>query len=700
MLRWHERLTAKITGIGLIFFTILVVSILWQYNNLKNYFVDSYRKEAAMIAESINTSIQAMMLNFDLGGNGALVKHFVEQINNARGGATVRLVHSEAVNIEYGVQEEELPENEIEVAALNDGKARSLEDPQYFTHIMPIKSVKECGKCHSLPNNSGEAVPPGYTLGLAVVKIPTSLMKERLNILLYESVKSVLVIGALVLFLGFFSRRYIAKPLDKMLKAIQKVTHGELSGRVAISQRDEIGMLAENFNTMADQMERSFNRLENWNVDLAKEVSRQTQEIRGMRDHFQSIIDSTQRVIYTTDNNLVIDSVNAEWDILAKKYRMGLRRDDLIGKNLLDFFAEEEREKYRDICRSIISRGKEAKDDMYRTEFNINLNGARKHFGLTISPLMGSDNTTDGLVFVSYDISERKIAEEMLRVEKNKLDAIMDGMGAAVNIIDGDHRIQYMNKIMERLFGASAIGQKCYEVVAGREQPCEECMAQVSDSTVSMEVSGGNGRVYLSTHSPIINTDGERSIIEVHKDITHLKEMEDKLRKLTITDNLTGLYNKRYFTQKLADEMVRAQRQKTCLTLLFLDIDGFKRYNDLYGHIKGDLCLAQLGRIIRDSIRAHVDRGFRYGGEEFTVILPGADKNLGMNIAERIKTTFGSTKFMPTLNGDTMEVFKTVSVGVAMYNGGEEDTDTLIEKADYAMYRAKRHGGDKVEMAH
>ncbi|MGK7344432.1 MAG: diguanylate cyclase [Candidatus Nitrospinota bacterium M3_3B_026] len=700
MLRWYERLTAKIIGIGLVFFILLALSLAWQYKNLKAYFTASYKKEAAMIADSINTSIQTLMLNFDLGGDGTLVMRFIEEINKARGGAVVRLVHSDAVNAEYGVQEDELPENEREVAVLADGRPRSFEDAGYFNYIMPIKAIEGCERCHFLPDESGEPVPIGYTLGLAVVKIPTALMKEQLNTLLYESVKSMGVIGSLLLVLGFFSHRYIASPLNRMLRVIQEVTRGELGERVEdVNQRDEIGTLAANFNIMADQMERSFNRLENWNVDLAREVSRQTDEIRAMRDHYQSIIDSTQRVIYTTGRDLVIDSVNSEWDDIAEKYGLKLKREDLIGANLLDFFSGEEKERYRRICESILNRGDYELGDIYRTEFDIEVSGERKYFGLTISPLRGQGGALEGLVFVAYDISQRKIAEEMLRVEKKKLDAIMDGMGAAVNMIDENFRIIYMNRIMEDTFGAAALGRRCHEVIAGRREKCPGCQAMNAEGTTNTEVRSVNGRTYLSTISPIINLDNTRSAIEVHKDITYLKEMEGKLRKLTITDNLTGLYNKRYFMDKLADEMIRAQRQKTRLTLLFADIDGFKSYNDVYGHIEGDLCLASLGKIIRDSIRAHVDRGFRYGGEEFTMILPGADEELGVQIAERIRRSFAATKFTPSLDGEKVEVYKTLSVGVAVYDGEEEDPDGLIEKADYAMYRAKREGGDKVVAA-
>ena len=102
-----------------------------------------------------------------------------------------------------------------------------------------------------------------------------------------------------------------------------------------------------------------------------------------------------------------------------------------------------------------------------------------------------------------------------------------------------------------------------------------------------------------------------------------------ELEKLTITDDLTGLFNRRYFYRKLDEEMVRAKRQNGKLSLILLDLDNFKGYNDTFGHLEGDMALKEAGRIILSSIREKFDSGCRYGGDEFAVILPGAHIKTG-----------------------------------------------------------------------
>jgi PleD family two-component response regulator len=98
------------------------------------------------------------------------------------------------------------------------------------------------------------------------------------------------------------------------------------------------------------------------------------------------------------------------------------------------------------------------------------------------------------------------------------------------------------------------------------------------------------------------------------------ERLEEEVRRLSITDDLTGLYNYRQFYKTLESELARLKRQKTSLSLLMFDLDNFKRYNDRYGHLEGDKVLRKIGEIINRSIRSNVDSGYRYGGDEFAVL--------------------------------------------------------------------------------
>ncbi|MBW1802905.1 MAG: GGDEF domain-containing protein, partial [Deltaproteobacteria bacterium] len=139
-----------------------------------------------------------------------------------------------------------------------------------------------------------------------------------------------------------------------------------------------------------------------------------------------------------------------------------------------------------------------------------------------------------------------------------------------------------------------------------------------------------------------------------------LRESELRYKDLSITDELTKIYNTRHFTDRLTAEIDRTNRYARPLSLLMLDIDNFKDYNDRYGHPEGDRVLSAMGRVIRDCIR-RTDSAFRYGGEEFSVILPETALEGAVNVAERIRACFESEVFTP---GPDQAVSKTVSIGV------------------------------------
>lgn len=154
-----------------------------------------------------------------------------------------------------------------------------------------------------------------------------------------------------------------------------------------------------------------------------------------------------------------------------------------------------------------------------------------------------------------------------------------------------------------------------------------------------------------------------------------------ELERLVITDDLTGLFNRRYFYQKMEEEMVRAKRQNGKLSLILLDLDHFKEYNDTFGHLEGDKALKEAGKIILSSIRDKVDSGCRYGGDEFAVILPGADKKHASDVAGRIQKSVRKKKM-----GNVG-----ISAGIVEYDH-KSNVNDFIKAADNALYKAKKQG--------
>ena len=165
----------------------------------------------------------------------------------------------------------------------------------------------------------------------------------------------------------------------------------------------------------------------------------------------------------------------------------------------------------------------------------------------------------------------------------------------------------------------------------------------------------------------------------------------DKLEKLAITDGLTTLYNLRHFYKQLEVEIGRCSRYGHSLSLLLLDIDNFKRYNDSYGHLEGDKVLVRLSQIIKSCLRT-MDSAYRYGGEEFTVILPETKGEEAKNVANRIKRAVELERFLPEPD---KVVTITISIGLTEYFKNEQ-LSTVIKRADQAMYNSKAQGRNRI----
>lgn len=173
--------------------------------------------------------------------------------------------------------------------------------------------------------------------------------------------------------------------------------------------------------------------------------------------------------------------------------------------------------------------------------------------------------------------------------------------------------------------------------------------------------------------------------------------LHQQTRHLAITDQQTELYNYRYFQEQLGTAVRQAQLMGTPIALLMVDLDFFKRCNDTYGHPTGDAILQQLGRILRDSCRTD-DMVFRYGGEEFTVILPDTTDGDALRVAERIRERVAHHSFV-TRSGRRLDFPVTVSIGVASYPRDGLSEVNLLIAADKAMYAAKARGRNRVVSA-
>lgn len=165
-----------------------------------------------------------------------------------------------------------------------------------------------------------------------------------------------------------------------------------------------------------------------------------------------------------------------------------------------------------------------------------------------------------------------------------------------------------------------------------------------------------------------------------------------------VTDGLTGLYNRRHMQTVLLDERLRASRYNHTLSVIMLDVDGFKSYNDTYGHPQGDVLLKKLAALLKEKVR-EVDVVGRYGGEEFIIVMPETSKQEAWLTAERLRASVEAAIFPGFADDPDMAVLKTISLGLATFPHDTDDIQTLVSLADQALYRAKRGGRNQVVTA-
>lgn len=283
---------------------------------------------------------------------------------------------------------------------------------------------------------------------------------------------------------------------------------------------------------------------------------------------------------------------------------------------------------------------------------------------------------------LTQEIEERRRVDESLRIR----DWAMQSSISGIVLLDLNGVVTYVNPSFLNMWGykdpEAVIGISVIELWHE-----EHKMSELLDTlkyteswigeVIAKKNDGSMFDVQLSA-SIVKNEDGNPiSIMGSIVDITDRKKLEEELWILSITDSLTGLFNQRHFYRKIEEETARAKRMSYPLCLMIFDLDSFKQYNDKYGHQKGNDVLRDIGEITKKSIRKDVDSAFRYGGDEFAVILPNAGKEDALEVAKRIENTVSKK-------------YKSVGISFGIELLKEDHTiDDLIRETDVAMYKEK-----------
>lgn len=430
----------------------------------------------------------------------------------------------------------------------------------------------------------------------------------------------------------------------------------------------------------------------------------------------KSLSEERHRILFQTSASAGIvwceGFIITDWNRQAEVV-FGWKRDEVIGRSFVDLllpvteYQRMEPQLSQMICEDILPH-------------NINDNLTRDGRVITCewfnAWLPERPGCPREVISLAIDITERKQAELALAEQEQLWRTIIHTSPDGILIISLDGVIHQVSEKLLSMIGFDSadelIGRNMIEFVAPEwHAKAQERISLMLQGTYTgaadyMVIRKDGSRAWFEANAEVLrNRDGSpREIFIVERDITERKKTEQALAELTrsleslsVTDSLTGLANRRHFDTVMDKEFGRHVRSGGKLSLVMMDIDHFKAFNDTYGHLKGDDCLREVGRVLRECISRAADVAARYGGEEFVCILPETDRSGAVIVAEQIRR--GIEALAIPHKGSSISDHVTASLGVVTaeccMGGSPQD---IISQADELLYQAKSSGRNRVEI--
>lgn len=290
-----------------------------------------------------------------------------------------------------------------------------------------------------------------------------------------------------------------------------------------------------------------------------------------------------------------------------------------------------------------------------------------------------------------------------LPVSKSMIDSLMEDCVDAIIVTDQKGKINFWNKKAKTIFGFSRkeiVGQPIFTLISKEYLNKYQTIFNrffnrkntiLKGELIELECLNKKGKLISVEMSLSTIKEGSKFLLfGLIRDISTRVGLQQKLYQQAITDSLTGAYNRRYFDEMLKNEFIRANRYKKPFSVIVIDVDALKQANDLYGHSFGDKVLIKATDVFREGIRT-VDTVYRYGGDEFVIILPETEKESALEIAERLRSNF-----VKKCKVKNKRIKLSLSIGLASFPEDSSDEKGLIASADRRMYYSKGEGGNIV----
>ncbi|QHW34088.1 PAS domain S-box protein [Paenibacillus rhizovicinus] len=435
-------------------------------------------------------------------------------------------------------------------------------------------------------------------------------------------------------------------------------------------------------------------------VSVSREITQLKETEAAYREtqaRMNNILESITDAFIALNNDLTFAYVNSE-----AKRKFSRFQWEIMGRHFLEVLPELTNTPIHECCRLAIE-----KQLPHSIEEFVPFMDA--WYEVHIYP------SKDGLSIYFQDVSVRKQLEQTAAESQMRLATIIETVPSGIVVVDKDGRIVMANRMAEVMFGMGKddIVSRGYDDIIwelydvdGKVMPVEDFPVSIAMSTGRMVSNSeymfkrpdGKRIMMMCNCSPLFDNDGAvNSVLVALSDITgriaiqsELQEANNELKKLSSLDGLTGIFNRRYFNEQLRAEWNSHALAQEPLSLIMLDIDYFKAYNDTYGHLGGDMCLKATAALIQSSLQEPNRFVARYGGEEFGIVLPGTPINVAAELAELLRIQVEKQEIAHA--NSKVSRFVTISLGVASVvpaaNGSDEES--LVSAADKCLYEAKR----------